>query len=179
MRLLAALLVLMSLLVAPAAVRAQEGATILTVSGAIETANRGAFDAFDDGFLNYHGKTFEKAFAFDREALLALPQRTVTANAANWPDALEMSGPLLADVLAVAGAQGRPVVVYAMDGYGAAMSVERIAAHDWVLALEAGGKPLGIGGRGPAWLVYDTATGAATAEEEGAWVWSVFHIEVE
>jgi hypothetical protein len=81
-------------------------------------------------------------------------------------------------VLAAAGATGKAITVYAMDGYGANMSTEQIAAHDWVLAMDADGKPLGIGGRGPLWLAYDTGADKATTEEEGAWVWSVFHIAV-
>jgi hypothetical protein len=104
---------------------------------------------------------------------------TITANAEGWPGAVELEGPLLADVLEAAGATGRPITVYALDGYGASMSPEDIAAVAWVLAISADGEPLGIGGRGPAWLAYDTGEGVATAEEEGAWVWSVFHIAVE
>jgi hypothetical protein len=45
--------------------------------------------------------------------------------------------------------------------------------------LAARPRPLAIGGRGPAWLAYDTGTRRATPEEEGAWVWSVFYITVE
>ena len=169
-------------LVAPfvlsAPLAAQEGGgTVLTVSGDIGKTNRGPFDAFHDGFLKYHEKTFDKAFEFDRAALAALPQQSITANAEAWPAAVKLDGPKLADVLAAAGAEGKPVTVYALDGYGAAMTVDQIAAHDWVLALNADGKPLGIGGRGPLWLAYDTGSGRATTDEEGAWVWSVFHIE--
>lgn len=168
-----------ALLAVSAPLAAQEGTgTVLTVTGDIANTNRGRFDQFHDGFLNYHGKTFEKAYEFDRAALAALPQQSITANAEPWSKAVEMSGPRLADVLAAAGATGKPITVYAMDGYGAGMTVDQIAARDWVLAMNADGKPLGIGGRGPLWLAYDTGSGKATAEEEGAWVWSAFHIEV-
>lgn len=162
--------------VLPAA--ATDGATVLTVTGDVGNTNRAAFDAFHDGFLNYHGKTFDKAFEFDAAALEALPQVTVTANAEPWKAALKMSGPALADVLAAAGATGKPITVFALDGYGAAMTPEQVAAHRWVLASHADGEALGIGGRGPLWLVYDTGAGKATVQEEGAWVWSVFHIQV-
>jgi hypothetical protein len=168
-----AMLVLSAL---PAA--AADGATVLTVTGDIAKTNRGAFDAFHDGFLNYHGKTFDKAFEFDENALQALPQQQVTANAEPWKAAIAMTGPLLSDVLAAAGATGKPITVFALDGYGAAMTPEQIAAHPWVLATHADGVALGIGGRGPLWLVYDTGTGKASAQEEGAWMWSVFHIQV-
>jgi hypothetical protein len=180
MRFLPRLLVALAALFALSApLSAQDGGgAVLTVTGDIANINRGRFDQFHDGFLNYHGKTFEKAFEFDRAAIAALPQQSITANAEPWSAAVKMSGPKLADVLGAAGATGKPITVYAMDGYGAAMTIDQIAARDWVLAMSADGKPLGIGGRGPLWLAYDTGDGKATAEEEGAWVWSVFHIEV-
>ena len=179
MRFLPRLVVALStLLMLSAPLAAQEGTgTILTVTGDIANTNRPRFDQFHDGFLNFHGKSFEKAFEFDRAVLAALPQQSITVNAEPWSAAVKMSGPKLADVLAAAGATGKPITVYAMDGYGAAMTVDQIAARGWVLAMSADGKPLGIGGRGPLWLAYDTGSGKATAEEEGAWVWSVFHIE--
>lgn len=175
-RILAALAALF-VLSTPLAAQEPSG-TVLTVSGDIGNTNRGRFDQFHDGLLNYHGKSFEKAFEFDRAALAAMPQQSITANAEPWSEPLRMEGPKLADVLAAAGAAGKPITVYAIDGYGAAMTVDQIAAHEWVLALKTNGKPLGIGGRGPLWLAYDTGSGKATAEQEGAWVWSIFHIEV-
>lgn len=157
---------------------AADGAALLTVSGNVATTNRGPFDAFHDGYLNYHGHVFVRAFEFNAAALDALPQQEIVADAEPWPTMLAMSGPLLADVLSAAGATGKPLTVYAMDGYGAAMTPDQVAARPWVLATHAGGKALGIGGRGPLWLVYDTAARKATAQEEAAWIWSVFHIVV-
>ena len=61
------------------------GADLLTVIGDLGKTNRPAFDAFADSFLAYHEITFEKAYAFDRAALLALPQVSLVANATNWP----------------------------------------------------------------------------------------------
>ena len=178
MRLIVALCALMAISLAPTPLRADDGGTLLTITGYISKTNRGPFDAFHDGFLNYHGKTFEKAFEFDAAALAALPQQVVRVKAEPWPRRVEMSGPLLADVLAAAGAEGKPLLAYALDGYGAAMTPEQVAERRWVLASHADGKPLGIGGRGPLWLVYDTGDGTASVEEEAAWVWSVFHIAV-
>ncbi len=172
----AIVLSVVALLAAALPAAASDSRVILIVTGDVANINRGPFDAFQDGFLNYHGHNFQRAFEFDTAALDALPQRELTADAAPWPRAIAMSGPLLADVLAAAGAVGKPIVVYALDGYGAAMTREQVAAHEWVLATHADGKALGIGGRGPLWLVYDTGPARATAEEEGAWVWSVFHI---
>jgi hypothetical protein len=178
LRRLGAALALVAMFFSSAPSVAADGTTLLTITGDIEKTNRGPFEAFSDGFLNHHGKTFERAFEFNGPALDAMPQQEITANAEPWTKALAMRGPLLADVLAAAGATGKPITVFALDGYGAAMTPEQIAAHRWVLATHADGKALGIGGRGPLWLVHDTGSGKATAEQEGAWVWSVFHIAV-
>lgn len=155
--------------------------TILTVTGQIEKTNREAFDPFFDGFLKFHDKTFEKAYTFDWDTLAALPQHTVTVNAdtEDWPGPLSMEGPLLKDVLATAGASGATTTLYALDGFGLEMSAEKMDSRDWVLAMKLEGEPLGIGGFGPLWLVYDTGGRKAPEEEERSWVWSVFHIEVK
>ncbi|MCW2307022.1 molybdopterin-dependent oxidoreductase [Rhodobium gokarnense] len=152
----------------------------LTVIGKVGTSNRPGFDPFRDAFFKFHGKEFEKAFAFDRAALKALPQRTVTAKAAPWPKPVTASGPPLKDVLDAAGvADDATVTLFALDGYGVTLSPADRAARDWVLAIEMDGTPLAIGGRGPAWLLYDTGDGTASEDAEAKWVWSVFVIAAE
>lgn len=175
-RLVTALALAAMFAVTPAS--ATDGTVLLTVTGDIAQSNRGPFDAFHDGFLNFHGMTFEKGYAFNGAALDKLPQHETRTDAEPWPASLRLSGPLLADVLAAAGGDGKPVTLYALDGFGARMTTEQIAARPWVLATHANGEALAIGGRGPLWLVYDTGAGKATAEDEAAWVWSVFHIKV-
>lgn len=163
---------------APAA--AEAGPTIVTVAGAVTKTNRGAFDESADVFLKFHEKTFEKAHAFDRAALKALPQISITAKAAAWPAAVAASGPALRDVLAAAGvSEDATITLFALDGYGVELSGADRAATEWVLAIEADGAPLGLGGHGPAWLLQDTGADAATEEQEGKWVWSVFYIEAQ
>jgi len=176
----AALLAVFSMLTAGTAAYAEpiSGGAVLTIAGDVGKTNRGALDPFHDGFLKHHEKTFEAAYEFDAAALDALPQKAITAEAEGWPAPLKLEGPLLADVLAAAGAGGKPVTVFALDGYGAEMSPEQIASREWVLATKADGQPLGIGGRGPLWLAYDTGDEKATADEEAPWVWSAFYIEV-
>ncbi|MFC5584019.1 hypothetical protein ACFPOD_02770 [Nitratireductor kimnyeongensis] len=155
--------------------------TILTVTGQIEKTNREAFDPFFDGFLKFHDKTFEKAYTFDWDALASLPQKSITVNAdtEDWPHPLKMEGPLLKDVLAAAGPSGDKTTLYALDGFGLEMSAEKMASREWILAMKIDGEPLGIGGFGPLWLVYDTGGRKAPEEEERSWVWSVFHIDIK
>jgi len=87
MKLWAALLGLLAVLGLADAARAADdgGATMVTVIGEVGEANRPAFDAFSDAFLNIRGWDFENAHAFDRASLAALPQATVTAQIEGWP----------------------------------------------------------------------------------------------
>ena len=158
---------------------ADDGA-VLTIAGAVGKSNRGAYDAFHDAFFKHHDKNFQKAFAFDRDALKALPQVKITANAEGWPGKVAASGPRLKDVLAAAGIDGKATVTaFALDGYGVDFTAAERDAHDWVVAIEADGKPLGLGGRGPTWIMYDTGNGKASTDEEAKWVWSVFVMTAE
>ena len=154
--------------------------TVLTVAGRIGEVNRGPYKAFRDSFFKHHERTFENAFSFTRETLKRLPQKSITATFENWPTAVTATGPSLADALEVVGAPaGAKLTVIALDGYAAEFEAKHIAAHDWIIAIEADGKPLGIGGRGPTWLMFDTGGKTLKAEEEGLWVWSAFMIVVD
>lgn len=156
------------------------GPVVLTILGKVGNPNRPAFDPFKDAFLKGQDRNFEKAHVFDRAVLKTLPQVTVSAHARNWPKPVTASGPRLKDVLAAAGvADDAALTLVALDGYGAAFDVNDRKAEDWVLAIDADGEPLAIGGRGPAWLLYDTGGKPATEEAESRWVWSVYVIEAE
>lgn len=157
-----------------------QGPTLLTVTGAIGEGNRDASNSFDDAFLTFRERGFEKAYVFDRSALEALPQVNLIAHAETWPRSVEARGPRLEDVLSAAGvARSASVSLMALDGYTIELGPEERASGAWVLAIDADGEPLGLGGRGPAWLLQDTGGDAVTAEIEALWIWSVFLIEVE
>ncbi|MCH1554991.1 MAG: hypothetical protein L7T26_02080, partial [Pseudomonadales bacterium] len=70
--------------------------------------------------------------------------------AAPWPKSVTLEGPRLRDVLAAAGWTGRQITTVALDGFAVEISVDDVAAHDWILALKADGDYLSVGGRGPA-----------------------------
>ncbi|NNF78793.1 MAG: hypothetical protein HKN05_12260 [Rhizobiales bacterium] len=80
--------------------------------------------------------------------------------------------------MARAGAGGKPVIISAPDGYGAVFDTKSLDSREWILAHKMNGQPLGIGGRGPMRLAYETGAKPANAEEEAKWLWSVFYIEV-
>ena len=153
---------------------------LLTVAGKVRTTNRDPYEPFRDAFFKHHDRSFQKAFSFDLSALQKLPQHEVHAHVQGWPRAVRGKGPLLRDVLKVAGASsGAKLTVMALDGYAVEFEPTDLAAHDWVLAIEADGEPLGIGGRGPTWLMYDTGGKTLEPDREAKWVWSAFLIIVE
>ena len=154
--------------------------TVLTVAGRIGEVNRGSYSAFRDAFFKHHERTFERAFSFSREALKRLPQKSITARFDNWPNAVTAKGPSLANVLEVVKVpDGAKLKVVALDGYAAEFDAKDLASHDWIVAIDADGSPLGIGGRGPTWLMFDTGGKTLKAEDEALWVWSAFMIVVE
>ena len=154
--------------------------TVVTVVGNVTKTNRPVFNPFRDGFLKFHGKEFGKAFAFSYAALSALPQVNVRANANDWPAPITASGPRLSDVLHTAGvAPDAKLTVMALDGYAVELDAEDRKSEDWILAITMNGKPLAVGGRGPAWLIYDTGGKPVAPDMGSKWVWSLFVIEVE
>jgi hypothetical protein len=158
---------------------APAGGAVLTVVGNIGQTNRAPFDKFEDPFFAYHERSFEKAYAFDLAMLEALGLHRATITYEGWPRALEIEGPLLRDVLAAAGAAEGTVATVALDGFATELSPADLTVEDWIVAIKEGGRYLGIGQRGPAWVLYARRDGkAATAEDEARWPWAVFLIEV-
>lgn len=174
-----AFLALALFLVGPAASRAED-AVAVTVTGAVGKPNRPPFDAFSDGFFDHYGITFDKAHAFSRRDLVRLGMRRIVLSYPNWSKPITFRGPRLAAVLAAAGATGAKLSVQALDGYLAEFPGTFAAKDQVILAVEADGHPLGIGGRGPAWLVFPPGTKAGQeTDSDAGLVWAVFHIKVE
>ena len=156
------------------------GPVVLTVAGNIANSNRPPYRDRLDVFFRYHERTFDTAFAFDRAMLEGLGVTEIRIEHKGWGGAMTVSGPRLADVLRTAGWRGGPLATLALDGFETRMSRADVDAHDWVLATRAEGRPLGIGERGPLWLVYDPpGDRPATDEEADTWPWALFLIRCE
>lgn len=156
------------------------GPTILTVTGSVEHSNRGPSDGFSDAFFAFHDIEFDRAFAFDRAQLGALGIQSLHVSYPGWPeDGVVVAGPRLAAVLDHVGATGETVTVRALDGYAVTFDRETIADTPAILAIDANGDPLGIGGRGPVWLVLPSSSYAGQPKDDAPLVWSAFHIAIE
>jgi hypothetical protein len=186
LRSFAALLLGLCLTVAASAASAADlekpkGPVVLTVHGNIANVNRGALNDFDDAFFKFGNVSFDKAAQFDLAMLEKLGKKKLTVKYDTWPRAYTFEGPLLRDVLKAAGAKGKTMKVYALDGYGAEIPLAEAQQYDALLAVKANGSYLGLGGRGPTWLVYprDDKHPALKSQDDAKWVWSAVRIEVE
>ena len=166
---------------APAAELGQPaGQVVLTVAGAVGATNRGPYDDFEDGFFKHHERKFDHAAAFDLAMLEGLGMHAVDVSYSGWPKAAHFEGPWLKDVLAAAGASGHDISVLALDGFASDISAADLDAYDWIVAVKRDGRYLGIGQRGPLWLVYARRDGKAYTEaDEQRWPWAAFLIEVK
>jgi hypothetical protein len=157
-----------------------EGPVMLTVTGAVGKPNRGPVDPDFDKLFVFNDVAFEKAREFDIGALAALPQVTVRADFPKGGPETTYTGPLLADLLAASGAEGRSVTIQAMDGYAVEAPFAELASKGAVIALARDGKPMGIGSLGPAQLVFPRADRAdLAAMPDDWWIWQIFHVRVE
>ena len=157
---------------------APAGPVVLTVAGNVANTNRPAYRDRLDVIFRYHKRTFERAFAFDRAMLEELGTVALRIEHPGWGGPMNVSGPRLAGVLAMAGCPGGPLATLALDGFSTQISGEAREARDWVVATRAEGRPLGLGERGPLWLVFDPpGERPATDEEADQWPWALFFIE--
>jgi hypothetical protein len=156
------------------------GPVVLTVAGKIGTTNRPAFDKLQDRFFNYHKREFTRAFEFDLQMMEALGTRKAVITHANWPQPVTVEGPLLREVLAAAGVETGRFRITALDGFAVELGPKDLADEDWIVALKADGRYLGIGERGPSWILYARRDGKpAVDEDEVRWPWAAFLIEIE
>ena len=177
---------LASTLPAGAASPAATGPALLTVTGAIGKPNRGKFDPVRDQMMFKQKLGFDKAHAFTFAALAALPAVTIKPTLEYDAKTHTLSGPLLLDVVkAAGGALGDNVklVLRAVDGYAASVTVAQARAQRYIVATHMDGAAMALGGLGPLWAIYDAdkvpgMTGKPLPERFGSCPWALYHIEV-
>lgn len=172
---------------AGAAPATMNGPALLTITGAIGRSNRGALDPVRDQMMFKQKLAFSRAFALDFAAIAALPTQTIrpTLEYDGKPHALR--GPLLPDVLALAGARpgdDSKVLLRAVDGYAAVLPMRQLRAWRFIVATHLDGQPMALGGLGPLWAVYDAdrvpeMAARPVKERFGACPWALYHIEVQ
>lgn len=159
---------------------ALRGPVILTISGNVENASRGAVDPDYDKFFAFNDVEFDQAAQFDFAALQAIGMVDVRADFPMGGADHVFSGPLLADVLHAAGASGAVVTIRALDGYAVELDFDQAVANGAVVALKRDGMPFALGDYGPSQIVFPRAEREDLADmNDDTWVWSIYHIHVE
>lgn len=112
------------------------GAVVLSVGGSLRHPNR-------DGRA-----------VFDMAMLEKLPQVSFSTQTPWYPGARKFTGPLLRDVLALAGAQGQVVEARALNDYRVVVPLEDARRYDVIVARLLDDKPMAVRDKGPLFLIY-------------------------
>jgi hypothetical protein len=160
------------------------GPTLLTITGAIKTPNRGPFDPFRDQMMHKQQVSFAKAFAFDFAMLTALPAIEIAPTLEYDGKVHRLRGPLLTEVLAAAGARADDatvIVLRAIDGYASTLTLGQARARRMIVATHLDGQPMALGGLGPLWGLIDAdrigeLASLPLAQRFANCPWALYHI---
>ena len=96
-----------------------------------------------------------------------------------------LSGPLLVDVLQLAGVDdGAKLAMRAIDGYAPVSSLADVRKYRFIVATHLDGAPMPLGGLGPLWAVFDADRfpdmAAKPVDQRFAQCpWGLYHIDVQ
>jgi hypothetical protein len=158
---------------------------LLTVTGAIGKPNRGPLDPVRDQMMAKQKIAFEKARVFDFPALVALPAVTIKPTIEYDNKVHTLRGPLLMDVLKVAGvADTGKLAMRAVDGYSPTISMSDARRFHFIIATHLDGQTMPLGGLGPLWAIYDAdrfpdMAAKPVNERFALCPWAVYHIDVQ
>jgi len=166
--------------------RSAPGPTLLTVSGAIGTGNRGPFDPVLDQLMAKQKVTFSKAQTFDFAAIATLPAVTIKPTLEYDGKQHVLSGPLLLDVVKACGArvgEKTALFVRAIDAYAAQIGAADALRRRFIVATHLDGKPMALGGLGPLWTLFEADAFPDTAalplgQRFAGCPWATYHVEV-
>lgn len=163
------------------------GPVLLTITGKVEHSNRGALDPVRDQMMFKQKLAFTRAFAVDFAMIAALPARSIAPTLEYDGQRHHLRGPLLDEVLALAGARPKDsakILLRAVDGYAAVVPMGQLRAWKMIVATHLDGQPMALGGLGPLWAVYDADSvpdmaARPVSERFGACPWALYHMEVQ
>ncbi|WP_164658622.1 hypothetical protein [Tropicibacter sp. Alg240-R139] len=163
-------------------ISAPVGPVLVTLGGAVSHSNLPARGTDDGGLFGFLEVEYDAAVGLDTAMLGDLPQQTITIPYGpedNQRDYV-FSGPVLADVMALAGASGKSALPMAMDGYQAEIPWDMIERLNPILATHADGAPMGIGGFGPTMVVFPPTNNTKDAEAiPSMQVWAIAYIGIK
>jgi hypothetical protein len=145
--------------------------TIMTSVGALA----------DDAVLTFSGKVPGGAVTLTRDEIAKLPQHELTEQPTSFPEPLKFKGPLLADVLTLAGATGGDITVSAADDYKVDISAEDMKKFNPILAIEKDGVRMAPDDFGPFFVMWPFKEKPEIDIEayQAKAIWTVVKIEVK
>jgi hypothetical protein len=145
-----------------AALDVPAGPVVLTLSGRVRQPNAGATAQFDMAML-------EK-----------LPQTSFSTRTPWYAGPRRFTGPLLRDVLAMAGAHGTLLRVSALNDYKVDVPWADAQRHDLIVARLLDGQPMAVRDKGPLFLIYpfDEQSELRSAVYYSRSAWQLKSIEV-
>jgi len=136
-----------------AALAVAASATAATAAHAADAADAAPLALDVEGEVRVTNNAAHTAYHFSEAQLLKLPVHAITTSTA-WTPRSTFTGPLLSDVLKVAGAYGSEVEIHALDDYRCDVSIADATYYGAVLAYAMNGRRLGVSDFGPLFLVY-------------------------
>lgn len=116
-----------------------------------------------------------------RDQLLALPQHEMTEQPMNFPSASKFRGPLLEDVLALAGATAGDATLVALDEYKVTITAAEMKQYHPILALDLDGVTLAGHDFGPHFVMWPFKEVPEIDNEafQAKAIWQVIKIDVQ
>ncbi len=157
------------------------------MTGAIGRGNRGPIDEALDQMMAKQKIRFDRAHVFDFAALAALPAVSIRPTLEYDAKVHLLRGPLLTDVLQAAGAaqaDRSTLLLRAVDGYVASMSMADARKYRFIVATHFDGRAMTLGSLGPLWAVYEADRFAEMAakpvnERFALCPWGLYHLDVQ
>jgi hypothetical protein len=145
--------------------------TIMTSFGALA----------DDAVLILSGAVPGGTVTLSRDEIAKLPQHELTEQPTSFPEALKFKGPLLADVLALAGATGSDITLSAVDDYKVDITGDDMKKFNPILAIEKDGVRMAPDDFGPFFVMWPFKEKPEIDIEayQAKAIWSVVKIEVK
>lgn len=139
------------------------GKTILALDGAIANTNDGAIARLDRAMI---------------ESLGLHTLRTVNPFVEGEQ---VFEGVLLADLLALVGAQGATIVARALDGYTIDIPVSDATDYPVIVALKWNGEYMRVRSKGPLWVIYPVSdyTELNSEKYSSRSIWQLNHMTVK
>jgi hypothetical protein len=118
---------------------------------------------------------------FDMDMLAALPQHSFTTSTPWYKEPKKFTGPLLRDVLAAAGAQGKTLRAVAINDYKAELPFEDSQRYNVVVARLMDDKPMPVRDKGPLFIIYPFDTDEVLRSERfySRAAWQLKRLEIE